>query len=284
VQHAPAGGAGAIHFLTDYGDADELAGVVRAVLARLAPGAPVVDLTHQVPPFDVRAGALALERAVPHLGPGVVLAVVDPGVGTDRLAVAVSVAGTDGPRALVGPDNGLLCRAADALGGPTGAVALVGRAAEGRATFDGRDVFAPAAAALWRGAALAELGEPVAPEALVRLPAPGLRVSAGALDAEVLWVDRFGNIQLAATAADGRAAGMAPGGRVEVRAGAMARQAHFVRAFDEVDAAGPAGERSVGVLVDANGRLAVVCARRSAATVLAVREGDTVTLRWRGPA
>ena len=285
--HAPAAGprhAGAIHFLTDYGDADELAGVVRAVLARLAPGAPVVDLTHQVAPFDVRAGALALERAGPHLGPGVVLAVVDPGVGTDRRAVAVSVETGGGPRALVGPDNGLLVRAADALGGATGAVALAPQPGEGRATFDGRDVFAPAAAALWGGAALDDLGETVSPGTLVRLPEPGLAVSATEVAAEVLWVDRFGNVQLAAGPADGRVAGMERGGRVEVRAGGAVHDAPFVRTFAELDTAGVAGAAGIGVLVDANGRLAVVCARRPAATVLAVREGDTVTLRRGGPA
>ena len=280
--HAPAAGprrAGAIHFLTDYGDADELAGVVRAVLARLAPGAPVVDLTHQVAPFDVRAGALALERAAPHLGPGVVLAVVDPGVGTDRRAVAVSLGAGAGPRALVGPDNGLLTRAADALGGATGAVALAARPGEGRATFDGRDVFAPAAAAVWRGAAIEELGEAVPPGTLVRLPEPGLVVSGAEVAAEVLWVDRFGNVQLAAGAADGRVAGIDRGGRVEVRAGGAVHDAPFVQAFAELDTPGVAGAAGVGVLVDANGRLAVVCARRAAATVLGVREGDTVTLR-----
>src|SRR5215472_12360768 len=108
---------GAIFLLTDYGTADELVGVVRAVLARSAPGATLVDLTHEVPPFDVRAGALALSRAATHLGPGVVLAVVDPGVGTDRRGVALRVRGADGPWALVGPDNGLLMWAAAALGG-----------------------------------------------------------------------------------------------------------------------------------------------------------------------
>ena len=278
------GGAGAVYFLTDYGDADELAGVVRAVLARLAPGAPVVDLTHQVAPFDVRAGAMALERAAPHLGAGVVLGVVDPGVGGDRRAVALSVAPGDGPSALVGPDNGLLCRAADALGGVTGAVALAPVAGEGHATFDGRDVFAPAAASLWGGASLEEVGEPIDPGSLVRLAEPGLAVAADGLDAEVLWVDRFGNVQLAAGPDDGRRVGVDRGGRVEVRAGSRVRVAPFVRAFADLEGPGAAGEEGIGVLVDANGRLAVVCARRSAATVLAVREGDTVSLRRAGPA
>jgi S-adenosylmethionine hydrolase len=271
------GDAGAIFFLTDYGQLDELAGVVRAVLARLAPGAPVVDLTHDIAPFDVRAGALALERAAPHLGPGVVLGVVDPGVGTSRRAVALAVgAGRGGPAFLVGPDNGLLVRAADALGGVRGAVALSPVPGEGHATFDGRDVFAPAAAALWRGEELAGLGAPVAPGDLVRLEEPRLAAIDGGVEAEVLWVDRFGNVQLAATAEDGRAAGLEPGGGLALFAGSASWTARFVRAFGDLASPTAASRPELGVLVDANGRLAVVCAQRSAATVLAVQPGEMV--------
>ena len=147
----------AIYFLSDYGIADEFVGVVHAVLHRLAPTSTVIDLSHLVAPFDVQAGADLLERSLPHLGPGVVLAVVDPGVGTARRAVAVAVESVDGPQWLVGPDNGILLPAADALGPVTRAVGLEARAlAIGRtaspgpagATFDGRDLFAPAAAHL----------------------------------------------------------------------------------------------------------------------------------------
>lgn len=281
-------GGGAIFFLTDYGQLDELAGVVRAVLARLAPGAPIVDLTHEIAPFDVRAGALALERAVPHLGPGVVLGVVDPGVGTSRRAVAVEVVGPahgTGPSWLVGPDNGLLARAAAKLGGVRAAVALGAEAAEGpgqdaATTFDGRDVFAPAAAALWRGEPLGALGDPVAPPDLVDLPEPRLDVWDGGLDAEVLWADRFGNVQLAATASDGRAAGIVVGTDVVVGATSGSRPARVVRAFGDLeDEDQTSAQPALGVLVDANGRLAVVCARGSAATVLGVRAGDMVRLR-----
>lgn len=265
---------GAIFFLTDYGQEDELAGVVRAVLSRLAPGAPVVDLTHEIPAFDVRAGALALERAAPHLGPGVVLGVVDPGVGTTRRAVALELSDGPGPRALVGPDNGLLMRAADALSPVRGAVALAPVPGEGHVTFDGRDVFAPAAAALWRGEPIRSLGEPVSPEDLVRLPAPQLRHVAGGIEAEVLWIDRFGNVQLAAGAGAGRDAGFETGAALTVGAAGADHPARFVRAFGDLESDGrPA---ALGVLVDANGRLAVVCARRSAATVLGVRPGDLV--------
>lgn len=271
------GDAGAIFFLTDYGQRDELAGVVRAVLVRLAPGAPVVDLTHEVPAFDVRAGALALERAAPHLGPGVVLAVVDPGVGSYRRAVALAVDRPEGPSALVGPDNGLLLPAADALGGISAAVVLPESTGEDRVTFDGRDVFAPAAAALWRGAALADIGAAMSPRELMRLPEPRLQCTDDAIEAEVLWVDRFGNVQLAATVVDGRAARLVPGTTAEVRTGPAATTALVVRAFADLQAQGTAG--TLGLLVDANGHLALVCDRGSAATVLGVQAGDSVTVR-----
>ncbi len=113
----------AVYFLSDYGTADEFVGVVHAVLFRLAPELRVIDLSHQVPPFDVVAGAAMLVRAAPHLGSGVVLAVVDPGVGTERRGVALTTA-SSGPRFVVGPDNGLLLPMADALGGVRSAVAL----------------------------------------------------------------------------------------------------------------------------------------------------------------
>ncbi len=88
---------GTIFFLSDYGLRDEFVGVVHAVLARLAPGTAVIDLTHEIAPFDVRSGAAALARALPHLGEGLVLAVVDPGVGGPRRAIALETAPASGP-------------------------------------------------------------------------------------------------------------------------------------------------------------------------------------------
>ena len=249
--------------------------MVRAVVVRHAPDAPVVDLTHGVEPFDVRAGALALCRAAPHVGPGVVVAVVDPGVGGARRSVALSVrnpAGYTGPHSFVGPDNGLLVWAVDALGGIEAAVALAGPQG-GASTFDGRDVFAPAAARLWAGAPLGDVGEPVDPSTLVRLAAPRVRVTPAEVEAEVQWVDRFGNVQLAVGADDARRAGLGRGaGDVEV-ATATTTRARMVRSFADV------GPGEVGVVVDANGHLALVCDRASAATVLGVHAGDVVTLR-----
>ncbi|MDQ1565199.1 MAG: hypothetical protein QOF96_79, partial [Actinomycetota bacterium] len=151
-----------VSFLSDYGLTDEFVGVCKAVVLRAAPTAQIIDVTHNIPPFDVRAGALALARAVQYLPPGVVLAVVDPGVGTDRRAVAVEVeAGF-----LVGPDNGLLAPAVAMLGGAMRVVALTNpeyQLEAPGATFAGRDIFAPAAGYLAAGTPVERLGELVDP-------------------------------------------------------------------------------------------------------------------------
>ncbi len=274
---------GSVFFLTDYGGADEFAGVVRAVVARHAPGAPLVDLTHAVPPFDVRAGALALERAAPYLGPGVVLAVVDPGVGSQRRAVAVERAAPSGPRHFVGPDNGLLPWALDVLGGTISVVALArapgAEPAEQVATastepssssrtFDGRDLFAPVVAGLWSGVPLRDIGSPVDVGSLVRLARPRLVVGAQGVEAEVQWVDGFGNAQLAARPDD---VGDAAAFLVVTRSTTC--RAVRVGTFAELV------EGELGVVEDANGHLALTCNRQAAATVLGVREGDVVTLK-----
>lgn len=244
--------------------------MLRAVVAARAPGAPVIDLSHEVAPFDVRAGALMLARCAPALGPGVVVAVVDPTVGTSRRPVALAVASGAGPRHLVGPDNGLLGFAAEALGGVRAAVTLAPEPGAAR-TFDGRDLFAPAGARLWSGARLADLGPAVDPGSLVRLAVPAVHHRAGALEAEVTWVDRFGNVQLAAGPDDAAAAGLS--GTFTAVGGGGPQAGRRVGAFAEL------AHGQLGLLVDANGRLALVCDRRPAATVLAVRDRDLVTLR-----
>jgi S-adenosyl-L-methionine hydrolase (adenosine-forming) len=269
----------------------------------------LVDLTHGVAPFDIRAGALALERAVPYLGPGVVIGVVDPGVAGDRRAVAVEVASEQGPRFLVGPDNGLLMWAADALGGVTRAVALTasgagspgssgagspgssgagspgssgagspGSSGAAKSTFDGRDVFAPAAAALWLGTALDGLGAPLDPASLVRLAPPVLSAGPGLLETEVLWVDTFGNVQLSATPQHAGTAHLAEciGDELDVIARGARVTVGRVGAFSEV----PPGR--LGLLVDANGHLALAGDRSSAASTLGLAAGDPVKLVARG--
>ncbi len=260
-----------ISFLSDYGTDDEFVGVVHSVLRSIAPMATVVDVTHGVPAHDVRAGALTLARSAQYLCPGVVLAVVDPGVGGDRRPVAVEVGG--GQSVLVGPDNGLLAPAVAMVGGAGRAVVLTDPAFHlpgPSATFDGRDVFAPVAAHLANGVDLGELGEAIDPAGLMPAVIPVAAAEADGLHAEVLWVDRFGNVQLNIGPED------LPGDRVQVRVGDRALPAQRVTSFDQ---APPGG---LGLLVDATGLVALVVARASAADDLGVAAGSPVVLAAAG--
>ena len=256
-----------VSFLSDYGLEDEFVGVVRSVVLGHAPGVEVVDITHGIPPHDVRAGSLALARSAPYLCPGVVLAVVDPGVGGERRAVAVEVGG--GQSVLVGPDNGLLAPAVAMVGGADRAVSLTDAELHldsPGTTFDGRDVFAPVAAHLCNGVDLADLGEALDPGLLVPGVVPVSARESDGLHAEVLWVDRFGNVQLNVDPAD------LPAGRVQVRIGERVRAAELVTAFDEVPPGG------LGLLVDSAGLVSLVVARSSAAAELGIAGGDAVVL------
>src|SRR5262245_27042903 len=177
-----------ISFLSDYGRVDEFVGVVHSVIRSIAPHATVVDLTHDIPAYDVRAGGLALARSAAYLCPGVVVAVVDPGVGGPRRAVAVEVG--EGSSVLVGPDNGLLAPAVALCGGAEWVVSLENpdyQLEAPGATFAGRDVFAPAAAHLANGVPLLELGPALEPSALLPGLLPVRRDEGEAMIAEVLW-------------------------------------------------------------------------------------------------
>jgi S-adenosyl-L-methionine hydrolase (adenosine-forming) len=190
-----------VTFLTDYGLQDEFVGVCHGVIARIAPRARVIDLTHGIPRHDVRAGALALRRALPFTPPGAHLAVVDPGVGGPRRGVALRC----GDRFLVGPDNGLLVPAAADLGGVDEAADLARspwRLEPVSATFHGRDVFAPVAARLAAGAPFAKAGDPLDPAALVALELPASRRDGDALVAHAVAFDTYGNVLLDARRED----------------------------------------------------------------------------------
>jgi hypothetical protein len=294
------GAAGTVFFLSDFGTADEFVGVVHAVIAARAPGTTVIDLTHHIPPFDVRAGSHTLVRAVPHLGPGVVLGVVDPGVGTARRGIGVEVTlPAGGQMFFVGPDNGLLVAAAEAAGeAPISSVVELPRDAvrsDRGATFDGRDVFAPAAAGLCRGTPLAELGEQVDPMSLFRLiggvvELGRLHDGRACLRAEVTWVDHFGNLELAATVADARVAGIPASGTIELNARVDSGRGDpdgFPRSLVPdgvelrcVEAFGDLEQGEFGLLVDANGHLAVVAGEASASHWLNVAAGELLILAW----
>jgi S-adenosylmethionine hydrolase len=263
-----------ISFLTDYGTDDEFVGVVKAIVRDMAPHVHVIDLTHAIPPYDVRAGSLALARSIPYVPSGIVLAVVDPGVGTARRAVAIEVAGGDG--VFVGPDNGLLAPAVALAGGAERAVVLdvdsLHLQSPG-ATFAGRDIFAPVAAQLCNGLDLHEVGTPVDPVTLLPGVIPLPREEGDGLQCEVLWVDHFGNCQLNIGPDDI----VGWGDRVRLRVpdpagGTTIRSAAVVANFEQI------GQGAIGLVVDSTGMLAVAVDRGSAAAQVPLHVGAEVTL------
>jgi len=205
-----------ITFLTDFGLQDDFVGTCHGVIARIAPEARVIDVTHGIAPQAVLQGALVLQQTTQYMPVGVHLAVVDPGVGGDRRAVAVRTA--DG-RTFVGPDNGLLMLAADdagvaaahALENPTYRLPEISR------TFHARDLFSPAAAHLAAGVPLAELGPELDPADLVRVAVPEPELGRTQVSATVLGVDRFGNVATNVRRRHVDALGIADGDSVEIR-------------------------------------------------------------------
>ena len=269
------GGYDTISFLSDYGHDDEFVGVVHSVIAAIAPHVRVVDVTHGVAPCDVRAGGLALARAAQYLLPGVVLAVVDPGVGTSRRPVAVEVG--EGASVLVGPDNGLLAPAVALVGGASRAVELADASfrleaqPELGSTFDGRDVFAPAAAHLCCGVPIGALGPAIDPATLMPGMLPVSSREGDDLVAEVLWIDRFGNCQLNVDPAE--LDELAPAGSpLQVAAGEDLRTAERVSAYADVSPG------RVGLLVDSSGLVSLAVPRRSVAEELGLHEGAEVRI------
>ncbi|WP_308259343.1 SAM-dependent chlorinase/fluorinase [Pseudonocardia sp. H11422] len=261
-----------ISFTTDYGLDDGFVAACKGVIARIAPAARVIDISHTVPPQDVRRGATVLAQTVPYLPEAVHLAVVDPGVGTARRGLALVA--PDG--VLVGPDNGLLIPAAEALGGVRAAYELTDpgyRLPTVSATFHGRDVFAPAAAHLALGLGAAKLGPALDTTTLHRLPAPVTTCSTGRLQTEVLSVDRFGNLQLAAGAADLAAAGLHSPAHLTLHTGTTTVDLELATTFGDVP------EGAVVAFVDSAGLVAVAVNGGAAARDLHLGPGACVDLR-----
>jgi S-adenosyl-L-methionine hydrolase (adenosine-forming) len=263
-----------ISFLTDYGLADEFVGVVKGVIRQLAPETTVIDITHYVPAHNVRAGSLTLTRAVQYLPDGVVLAIVDPGVGTARRGIVVEVSNDDCQLLFVGPDNGLLAPAVAMAGGATRAYELTNKdlhlAAPG-ATFAGRDIFAPVAARLSNGMPIEECGTPVDPNLLLPGIMPLSRMEDSTLHAEVLWVDHFGNAQLNVDPEEVRVFGDV----VSVRFGsadAAPRTARVCATYGDLKT----GE--IGLVIDSYGLLSVCLDRTSAAEQLGLADSMSVII------
>jgi S-adenosylmethionine hydrolase len=258
-----------VTLLTDYGLEDGFVAACHGVIARICPAARIIDITHLVPPGDVRRGAAIMAQTVPYLPAGVHVAVVDPGVGTRRRAVAVAV----GDRVFVGPDNGVLSWAAEdpdirayELTEPSLWLDAVS------ATFHGRDVFSPVAAHIAAGRNVATVGEEIDPAGLVRLPPPARTVREGTAEGEVVTVDRFGNVQLSVTGADLDKIGARCGAAVTVMLGRHTIRMTYGETFGSV----PPGE--LVAYTDATGQVALAVNSGNAAQRLGLPPGAHVRL------
>jgi S-adenosyl-L-methionine hydrolase (adenosine-forming) len=265
-----------VTFLSDFGLQDDFVGTCHGVIKRIAPDVQIIDVTHGIPPQHVLQGALVLANTTPYMPTGIHLAVVDPGVGGARRPLAIRSG--DG-RLFVGPDNGLLVPAAERVGGIEAvhelanadyALDIVSR------TFHGRDLFAPAAAHLATGVALEELGPPLAVDALARLDIPKADIGENRIRATVLYIDRFGNVQLNLSREDLQHAEVTPGTVVEVELALDRYYAVAARAFAD------ARNGDVILYEDAYRNIALAIGGGDAAELFGAAPGQEVRIRTRG--
>lgn len=261
-----------ICFLSDFGLGDDFVGLCKGVMLSIAPEATVIDLTHQVPGFAVEEGAEILEHATRYMPENTVyLAIVDPGVGTERRALALS---TSGGALLVGPDNGLLMPAAESLNGIESAVSLTNTDYHLHPvsnTFQGRDIFSPATAFLATGLAPSKLGEVVDPASLARVKLPVIeREGPNTFSVAIIGVDRYGNARLSAA---GEEAGLEYGTQLKIEVGEGSEMPiRYVETF---------GHSKVGDLVlvpDSHRRLSLSVNQGNASRALRLGVGDRVRL------
>lgn len=259
-----------ITFLSDYGLEDEFVGVCRGVVKRVAPDVEILDIAHGIPPQDVAAGATVLAQAVRYMPAAVHLAIVDPGVGTPRRAVAIETA-SGSP--LVGPDNGVLSLAAEALGGVTRAFAITNKSlfleAPSR-TFHGRDIFAPVAARIALGMDIQEVGTECALDGLIRIDTPPAKVDDDHIHARVVQIDHFGNLQLNFGRSELEGIGVILGDETEIRVGGRSFKAPYSQAFSEVKKGG------LILLEDSHRHLTIAVNMGNARDALEARRGDPV--------
>lgn len=261
-----------ITFLTDFGLQDDFVGTCHGVMKKIAPDVEIIDITHGIAPQGVLQGALTLANTLPFMPEGVHLAVVDPGVGGARRALALRDASG---RIHVGPDNGLLIPAAEKLGGITEAHELTNPeyALESVSrTFHGRDLFAPAAAHLALGVELAKLGPPLAPDALARLDIPEPELGTTRIQSTVLSVDRFGNVGLNLDRSHFDQVGIVPGTRVELQVSSERYYATAARTFAD------ARPGDVILYEDAYRNLSIAINGGNAAAMLGLSVGQSVRI------
>ena len=265
--------SGPISFLSDFGHVDEFVGVVHGVIARIAPSTRILDITHGIGHGDVHGGAMALTRAVQYMPDGVFLAVVDPGVGTDRKAIAARTP----VGYFVGPDNGLLAPAVAMVGGADLIVSLeedmFQLPAKG-ATFAGRDVFGPAAAVLASDqASIEDLGPTLDPGSISPLLIPLAEPAGnGSIRGSVLWVDTYGNIQFNVAPDDLNALELAEGDDVLVSFGMEDFRIAWGSTYGDVD------EGQAIVHVDSHGQMAIAIRGGRADEGFSFGVGDAVVL------
>jgi S-adenosylmethionine hydrolase len=264
-----------ISFLSDFGLTDEFVGVVHGVLAKLAPESRVIDVGHGFQRGNVKSAALALTRAIQYLPEGVCLAVVDPGVGTARRAIAAET----GWGVFVGPDNGLLSPAVAMMGGASKTVSIENPEAmipSPGETFHGRDILAPAAALVASGeAAVDDLGPVIGGEDLVPLLLPLADADGSIVSGEAWWVDAFGNVQTNVSPEDLAAVGLSPGDTVTVKVGATLHSVPWVKSYGDVD------EGETLLCVDSVGLVALAVREGRADEELGLGEGVAVSLAGR---
>lgn len=250
-----------VTFMTDFGLRDPSASVLSGVVLAMTPDARTIDLTHSIPRYDVEAGAEALVEALVHFPVGAHVAVVDPGVGTQRRPIAIRCVRGD---ILIGPDNGLLLPAAKALGGVASVVVLDDERWWGPSrshTFHGRDLFAPVAAHVAAGVPFGDLGSPL--DASLLVPAAALPVEgrAGELHTVVRIVDGFGTLVLAGGRSDITTSlgALEPGQPLSITVGTTKIQTVWANGFSDVP------EHDPLCYIDSSGRLALTVNLGSAA-------------------
>jgi len=270
-----------ISLLTDFGARDPSAAILHGVILSVAPDARIVDISHEVRKFAIRDGALLLWCALPYLPVGSHVAVVDPGVGTERRPIALRAARGD---VMIGPDNGLLLAGAERLGGVVEARLLESaeyRLPQVSTSFHGRDIFAPAAAHLAAGAAFDALGPALDLATLVPSSIADPIVEPGRLRSSVVYVDTFGNVKLAGLRGDLKEAiGIVRSGDgLEL---AFAAHAGDGPRLETVKWRGTFGDAEPGETLlyeDSYGRICLAQNQGDAATHLGVIEDREVTIR-----
>ena len=260
-----------VSFLSDFGLQDDFVGTCHGVIKQIAPETQIIDVTHGIPPQQILQGALVLASTLPYMPVGVHLAVIDPGVGSSRRALALR---DEEGRFFVGPDNGLLVPAADRAGiavahelaNPKYALETISR------TFHGRDLFAPAAAHLSLGVAIDELGPPIDADALVRLDLPQAELGPDKIGATVLYVDSFGNVALNVTREHVAGVGIVPGTQVELELGGERFYAVSARTFAD------ARPGDIVLYEDSYRNMSVAISNGNAGEMLHARPGQSLRI------